>query len=380
MKIRLQHSLLALVALAVLPAPAHAFCAICESPLLTLAINRVTSSVTGAVNNVNLTAGNIVSAVDNNTEHLDRGLSVLSQQSQNTAAWMVKQQGIQRSLEQGIASYDPQGACETANRTEAAGQGLSRQATWATSLAKRTVQRLTGVSNRADATGRQLSLSPAAYVPQFVLSPAGTMDTADLQRAHDFNMNMINPYPPTDPVKLPDKYKARPEAKQYDTLFKLYNQNQMLYAKVINRPLEMMAPSIPATPDMVTEWDQIRGSAATGVMHGSDDPSVIPDQRMALVPVSDGGQSKISELDYIRTEVFKRYANPHYRDKVEAMTDTMLLKELVNVQSIQSRMLYEMMLSGSATAYESAVRGARESNSEYGSKLGSIEASMRANQ
>lgn len=369
---------LALPVLSLVSLAAHAQCAICESPLLTSAINRVTA----AVNSNNVTTGNVESAVNNATTHMDNNFAALQSSFQATAKEQVVQQGLQRAVEQTTMSYDPVGACDAANRTEAAGASLSRQGSWAASLAKRTRQRVDGVVNAIDAMNRLNAQSPASFVPQFVLAPAGTLSADDLQRAHDFNMNMLSPFPPTDPVKLPDKYKSRPEAKSYDTTYKLYMANYQLYARVINRPLEMMAPSVPVTQDMIHEWEQIRGSSPISTaLSGSNDPNVFPDQRMTLVPQNDGGQPKISELDYLRTEVFKRYANPHWRgEKLETMTENQLLKEIAAELAIQNRMQYEIMLSSSSMAYSNAVRAARESNAEYGSKLQNIEASMRANQ
>lgn len=276
------------------------------------------------------------------------------------------------------------GACSNGINASAVGAGTSRQASASSAMNDRVRLTFGGVNNPVDEVDRILAMGDAERIPEFIGSDAGTLTDAQVEQ-YMSALSVLMPTPPRSPVALPAGVKNRPLAAEYEMIFRKAEAAQVFLGKPFVREATMMYPSIEATGSMREIWDQIVGAVgAAGLVETAEGGlSSFPDHWGALNVVESAGRSYISERDFIRTEVFKRYANPHYQSDpryglASMGTEEALMKELIFVVNLQNRMVYEIMNSDLHAKQYLALLAAGPTLDGYKQDLMGIEARLAA--
>lgn len=244
----------------------------------------------------------------------------------------------------------PPGACQRAQTDREVGRSLPRVAAAGSSMRGRAADKSRGLVNPVTERKRILELADRKRVPEMILSDAGTMSPEQTEDFLDY-VRLIMPTPPRDPKLLPegpnddgarDAYRAEAEK-----TFSLRG----LVERITLREAELSTPSIVLTEEQQRIWEGITMARQTPehlARTEGTDPSQFPDHWAALnFEIQPNGDRLISERDYMRVEVFRRYINPHYQsDPVYGLsvksTKEMLLKEMIEVSSLRNRMVYEI--------------------------------------
>ncbi len=303
----------------------------------------------------------------------------------NTAIQQAAALSDAESAKATLGSQHP-GACSIAENAESVGRGQYVQAHATRAMALRTRANANRTANPANETARILELQDRDRVPEFIGSDAGTLNS-DQVESYMSALSVLMPTPPRNPTALPDAYKGTPLAKEYEATFRKLESSQLFFSKPFLREATLMYPSIEMTTEIGRIWDQISsGTQVEEQLAATADGvnSTFPDHWSSLVPVDRGGRKYISERDFLRYEVFKRYANPYYQSDskyglASMGTTESLLKELITVANLQSRMMYEIMNSDIHTKQLLASIGSERVDDEYKAKLADIEARLTQN-
>lgn len=306
-------------------------------------------------------------------------------QARITAAQAVSSASDIEAAKSTVGSI-PRNACVTANQAEKLGGGLARASSTQAQMNRHGRQRVNSIKNPALDFKRVLEMKDRDRVPENVASDAGTMGPEQIQSYLNF-LDLVTPTPPRNPASLPDKYKGTPLARAYQADFQRYESAQMYYHKGKIRDGVLSAASIEVDEDQLNVWKQI--TKGIGIPEelkttAAGEKSEFPDHWAGLVPASIGGKQYISERDFMRTEVFKRYANPHYQDDTKyglasKSTPEALLKELIEVANLRNRMLYETMNATLHTKQMLAMEGSWEVDQQLGNRLRRRESDLLKN-
>lgn len=280
----------------------------------------------------------------------------------------------------------PANACITATEAERLGSSLKTNAQTRSAMMKHGRQRIESVSNPALDIPRILAMKDVDRVPEFVGADAGTMGPKQMESYLNF-IDATSPTPPRKPSSLPDAYKGTPQARQYEADFVSYEAAQLLYHKNKIRDGMLGAFSIEVTPTQLSAWEAIsKGQSIPQSLRETADgaKSEFPDHWAGLVPSVVGGRSFISERDFLRTEIFRRYANPEYQGDgrfglASAATPEALLKEYIQVESLGNRMVFEIMNANLHIKQMLALRGSRRVDATLGETLRSQESDLLKN-
>jgi len=281
----------------------------------------------------------------------------------------------QASIEQ-IGQAVPKNVCSVAQSKEGTGRGLSGQGSTYRRVNQGGVSYSGGVKTRKDSFDRMKQQTIEQKTPEFVASPAGTMSEQQVQDQFEYILTLVSPTPPVNPKNLPAAMKGKDAAKTYESTYDMWEAAYKLYLKVVGRDIEMKTPTIAVDQAYVDKWQDISGRSEPTVVKTQSGAtySYYPDHREGLTRV-DG---KISEMDYIRTGVFSRYANPKwFGEDLTEMNTNQLLKEQLEMTAIQNRMIYELMYLAQSEATLNGIAGSRENNETFGATLNQLQNSMR---
>lgn len=244
----------------------------------------------------------------------------------------------------------PKNACSRARAAQGAGIGLGTMSSAGSVYQQRMRDRLNGMRNPASEVKRINDLPDADRVPEFMGSSAGTMSEEQVDSYLNY-LSVILPTPPNTPTAIPAAMRGTPASLAYEQSFKKYESEALLYNKVLTRDIVLKTPMAQVQPEDELVWEHVRSGvpvASRQLATPDGQPSTFPDHWGGLNVVNLQGRRMISELDYIRTAIFKRYANPKYQDDEsyglasKGTTET-LMKEYLDMAAVQNRMLYEVM-------------------------------------
>lgn len=266
------------------------------------------------------------------------------------------------ALQSTQGSYDARAACDSANAAEASGAAIAA----VTSARRRVPVAIqdwgSGMRNNFQAAKRLIDMPPEKLQSTVANGESATLSDQAFQDLVQFNNQMINPMPPVDPTKLPDRYKTQAGAVTYDTGFKLYNAAMQSYGEAMNRQATLMAASVPVTPGMQETWREIGSGFTTAG---------------GVAPISIGGTPMISAIDELKTRVYGRYANPYWSgDRLNTMTDVQVYREIAEELSVYNRLLWGIMLNQRTLAYQANVAAGRAITSSYADTLSELRSGM----
>lgn len=339
-----------------------------DIPLET-ALSTVAGALSGELPLINQALAQLIAMVaktdgdvQRNTQQLHQDLTGLQIDIHNDFVTSALAEARRQAITQVVGGYDPRAACNGANAAEAKGNALKIVANTRAGLAKTTSDWGKGMATTTQALQRVEKLPPEVFKASVAAADSGTLKPEDLANAKQFNLNLINPAPPVDPMKLPDRYKNQVGAQMYDTVFKLYNASVDVFSRAMDRSLEMLTPSVAVTDGMKQTWAEVDGSG----------------RNMGITPVSVGGTPMVSELDALRTQVFGTYANPHWvGDQLNSMSSTQQLgKQLAEQLALSNRLMYQILVDQQSVLYAQSVAGAREVGADYRGRMDELRSAM----
>lgn len=337
-------------------------------------------------------------------------LTATQQQQQQ----VVAAQGIQRSVEQ-FNQGTEQNFCQVASNRQSVGASRAVAGAGHWQVAAATSSYPSSFTDRSAAINQFTTTPPTALQPDYVGMPvAGTLSlmpranpnaatgapsqpgvtqTSQLEDQLKFVTLTLAPVPPIDPKNLPAQFKSQASARLYANTWQMWKSSFDLASKAPLRQIEMQMPTVQVTPDMLTKWQAVtQGNPQSNLADATPGQPSFPNQYAGLTPAAcytgaslenssaPGGGGCISELDYIRTELFERYGNPDWGAKyLNTMNDSAVLKELATIEVMNGRMLYEIMANSSALASLESFRYSHENNQQYGPTLTDIATQMRKN-
>lgn len=228
------------------------------------------------------------------------------------------------------------------------------------------------------------SLPDRQLVAEMTMTDAGTLSGAQYVDAMKYR-EVIMPQPPMAPEALPASVKGTPQGRQYEEVFKRYAAQMDLYNKMFMRDAQLSVRAVelastPGQPSVERIWSDITSGVAlpdaTKATTG-DGASALPDHWGGIVPETVNGRKYVSEKDIIRTEIFKRYANPKYQDDTtyglaSFGTPEAHMKEIIAQAAIANRMIYEIMNARLHKKQAMGLRGLWATDAEFKPTLSGI--------
>lgn len=347
----------------ILPAVAHAQWAVTD-PMSYIYLRNIVA----AVNQVNEQTAFVGNDVNKNTAHMDRDFNALDKTEQKMLQELAVQRARSQAIQQMTGSYNPTAACNGTNETQSAGLGTGNEgqvSDQAKQLSLKWGKNSTGPM--ADIKGIE-SLPTTVFGMDKVLGYHSTLKPQDVQQAEYYNTLMLDPYPPTAPSQMPAMLANSPQAKLYNDNYSLYMQAVHLDTNIVNRSVVLRAPTVKVTKAMLDTWANIDGNTVNG------QPNPGQEETGQLQAVSKNGGQYTSELNYLRTKVWRRYADPEWRGpELSQMDRNQLLRQIVLELAVTNRMQYEDFVNLGVIAYQEAERNDKRAVSDYGTKLRQIE-------
>lgn len=277
-------------------------------------------------------------------------------------------------------------ACGQAQQARGTGVGLVTVASTGREMRKAARASVNRVRNPRSQITMVNALPDRQLVAEMTMTDSGTLSGSQYVDAMKYR-EVIMPEPPTAPEALPASVKTSPQGRQYEETFKRYAAQMDLYNKMFMRDTAMSVRAIevantPGQPSVEQIWRDITSGIAlpdsTKATSGNG-ASALPDHWGGIVPETVNGRRYVSEKDIIRTEVFKRYANPKYQDSTtyglaSFATPEAHMKEIIAQAAVANRMLYEIMNARLHKKQADGLRGLWKTDQDFKPMLNQIAA------
>lgn len=369
---------------------ASAYSCICDGPILssidtnTRATARATAQTAALLGTTNKLLTETITGINTLHRSTEKGSSMMHQSLEGLSAAQNEETARRALIDAKARTVDqieksvPANVCSVSESKERVGKSLRTQTASYQLINKGASSFNKSVRNSQDVMKRVEDQTPPKLTPEFVGSSAGTLTGQQLQDQFDYVVNVVNPTPPANPKNLPDQIKGKSEAKVYESVYDLWEAASKFYMKVAGRELEMKDATIAVDPSFPEVWKKINGTNSyeppmVATPAGSKE-SAYPDHRMGI-HVENG---KVSELDFLRTQVYRRYALAEWSgEELTAMNTNALLKEIAEMMAIQNRMAYETMHLTQSMATMMAIRESRANDEKFNPQLSALLESMR---